>query len=145
MIPVQFPEHDFKIKIIKGRESIFDAMRKQWLVLTPEEWVRQNFLQYMIQTMAYPASLISVEREIALGELRKRFDIVVYDRNGKPWMLVECKAMDIALDQYVLQQILNYNQTLQVKYLMLTNGGYTKGFALQPTAMEINEMPNFIK
>jgi len=143
MIPVQFPKQDFKIKIIQGKESIFDAMRKQWLVLTPEEWVRQNFLQYLIQTMGYPASLISIEREIALGDLRKRFDIVVYERSGKPWLLVECKAMDIALDEYVLQQVLRYNQTLQAKYLVITNGGFTKGFGLLPTAMEIDSMPAF--
>lgn len=144
MIPIQFPNHHFKIKEDAGREIIFDTLRKRWLVLTPEEWVRQNFLQYLLKVMYCPASLISIEREINLGELKKRFDIVVFDRCGNPWILVECKAMNIPLKEDVLQQILRYNQTLQAKYLIITNGVFTKGFQLQPIVAEIEVLPTFV-
>ena len=144
MIPVHFPPHDFKVKRLGGTELLFDPFRKQWVVLTPEEWVRQNFLQWLVQTCQYPASLISIEREIMLGDVRKRFDIAIYNRNGKPWLLVECKAMDIALGEAVLHQVLRYNQALEVSYLVITNGSFTKGFQLLPKFTEVAAMPEFI-
>jgi len=143
MIPVVFPKNDFKIKDGKNGELIFDPYRKQWLVLTPEEWVRQNFLLYLIKVLEYPAKLIGIEREILLGDLRKRFDIAVYDRNGLPWMLIECKAMDIPLTDSVFSQVLRYNQTLQASYLIITNGAYTRGFSLHPAIAEIGSLPAF--
>ena len=143
MIPVHFPQHNFKIEPQGGREMIFDAFRKQWVVLTPEEWVRQNFLQWLVEVMQYPSSLISVEREILLVDLRKRFDIAVYSRTGKPWMLIECKAMDVPLSDDVFQQILRYNQTLEVRYLVITNGSFTKGFELYPEIKEVAQLPPF--
>ncbi|MBS1655721.1 MAG: type I restriction enzyme HsdR N-terminal domain-containing protein, partial [Bacteroidetes bacterium] len=73
MLSITFPEPDFKIKKEKGREYIFDAIRKQWIVLTPEEWVRQNFINYLVKTLNYPVAMIAVEKEIMLGELKKRF------------------------------------------------------------------------
>ena len=127
MINIRFPSHLFKIKSENGKEIIFDECRKQWVLLTPEEWVRQNFLQYLIQERLYPASLIAVEREIVLGDLKKRFDIVVF-KNAKPWMIVECKEMHRKLNEAVIKQILNYNITLQAEYLVITNG--TSTFAL---------------
>ncbi len=144
MIPVHFPPHDFKVKQQEGRELVFDAFRKQWVVLTPEEWVRQNFLEWLVQACQYPASLISVEREIMLGDVRKRFDIAIYNRSGKPWLLVECKAMDIPLDEAVLHQVLRYNQALEVSYLVITNGSFTKGFQLLPGFMEVASMPEYV-
>jgi len=144
MIPVHFPQHNFKIEPQGGREMIFDAFRKQWVVLTPEEWVRQNFLQWLVQVMQYPSSLISVEREILLGDLRKRFDIAVYSRTGKPWMLIECKAMDVPLSDDVFQQILRYNQTLEVRYLVITNGRFTSCFQIMNGLIEINELPEYL-
>lgn len=97
-------------------------------MLTPEEWVRQNFLQYLVLVKNYPSTLIAVEREIKLGDVKKRFDIVVYN-NEKPWMIVECKEMGVELSEAVIKQILNYNITLQVKFLVVTNG--TSTFALK--------------
>ncbi len=144
MILVHFPTHDFKIKQQDGKELVFDPIRKIWIVLTPEEWVRQNFLQWLIQVLDYPASLISIEREIVLGDVRKRFDIAIYNRAGKPWMLVECKAMDITLDEPVLHQVMRYNQALQVSYLVITNGSFTRGFQLLPAFTEIDTMPGYI-
>lgn len=99
MIKIEYPPYQPKIKTENGKEFIFDEFRKRWILLTPEEWVRQNFLQYLTQTKKYPASLIAIEKEIKLGELKKRFDLVVYDRNSKPWMIVECKEMNVALDK----------------------------------------------
>ena len=113
-------------------------------MLTPEEWVRQNFLQYLVQIKKYPASLIAVEKEIKLGELKKRFDIVVYDSNTKPWMIVECKEMNVPLDKTVLDQVLRYNITLRVPYLVITNGNYCMAMLLKDNTMAaIDTLPDF--
>src|SRR5688500_3845403 len=106
MIDIDFPAFDYKIKEEKGKEIIFDSFRKQWVLLTPEEWVRQNFLQYLVLRKKYPRSLIAVEREITLGDLKKRFDIVVF-KEAKPWMIIECKEMNITLNESTLKQVLN--------------------------------------
>ncbi|RYF80770.1 MAG: type I restriction enzyme HsdR N-terminal domain-containing protein, partial [Chitinophagaceae bacterium] len=92
MIPVQFPEPQFKLKKEGDKRYIFDAIRKTWLLLTEEEWVRQNFVAYLTNIMKYPVSLIALEKEMALNGLKKRFDILVYDKKHRPWMMVECKA-----------------------------------------------------
>ena len=105
------------------------------MALTPEEWVRQNFLQYLIQVKKYPASLIAIEKEIKLGELKKRFDIVVYGSDTKPWMIVECKEMNVPLDKTVLDQVLRYNISMQVPYLVITNGNYCMAMLLKDKAM----------
>jgi hypothetical protein len=122
MVSITFPEPDFRIKKEGGKEYIFDTLRKKWIMLTPEEWVRQNFLQYLLQVKSYPASLIAIEKEIQLGELRKRFDILIYDSNHQPWMMIECKATDVKLDEEVLQQVLRYNISVPVQYIVITNG-----------------------
>lgn len=132
MIKIYYPHHPFKIKEeIVGQEFIFDELRKQWVRLTPEEWVRQNFVQYLLQIKKYPSSYIALERKIKLGEMNKRFDLLVFNSAAKPWMMVECKAMNIALDKSVLWQILHYNMAVPVKYLVITNGqncfAYIKG------------------
>ena len=128
MIAVNFPEPVFKLKKEKDVEFIFDAIRKQWLVLNEEEWVRQNFVQYLIQTLHYPAAFIAIEKEIMLGELKKRFDILVYDKDHRPWMMIECKATTINLNDAVLQQVLRYNISVPVSFLIITNGHYTFGW-----------------
>jgi len=128
MIKIEYPPYQPKIKNEAGKEIIFDELRKKWVLLTPEEWVRQNFLQYLVQIKKYPASLIAVEKEIKLGDLKKRFDIVVYDAASKPWMIIECKEMNVELNKHVLDQVLRYNITLQVPYLVITNGSYCMAF-----------------
>lgn len=128
MIKIDYPEHKFRIKSENNLEFIFDELRRSWLRLTPEEWVRQNFLQYLVQVKNYPASLIAIEKEIHLGELKKRFDILVYDRQHKPWMMIECKEMNVKLDGNVLQQILRYNMAVPVHYLVITNGAFCLAF-----------------
>ncbi|MBL0144626.1 MAG: type I restriction enzyme HsdR N-terminal domain-containing protein [Chitinophagaceae bacterium] len=124
MIKIDYPPYQPKIKKEGNNEFIFDEIRKRWIVLTPEEWVRQNFLQYLIQIKKYPASLIAIEKEIIVNNLKKRFDVVVYDTNTKPWMLIECKEMNVDLTEKVLNQILRYHSSLQTPFLVITNGLY---------------------
>lgn len=144
MIKIVYPSYPFKTKNENDRTLIFDAIRKQWLLLTPEEWVRQNFLQYLLQTKKYPASLIAVEKEIKLGELIKRCDIVIYNNEGKPLLIVECKAMDVELNNKTLDQVLRYNISIPVPYLVITNGSYCFGFKRQHDDMSlINEIPDW--
>lgn len=114
-------ESPFKTKIIDGKEYIFDLVRKKFIILTPEEWVRQNMLHYMIHVKKYAPSLISVERQIKIGTLKKRYDIVVYQQD-KPWLIVECKSETETINPNVVNQILAYQSVLQVHYLSLTNG-----------------------
>lgn len=137
MISIRYPEPDFRIKKEGGKEFIFDTFRKKWLVLTPEEWVRQNFLQYLVQVIDYPLSLIAVEKEFRFGEMNRRFDILVYNKDHQPWLMVECKAPGILLDQSVLEQVLRYNISIPVPYLVITNGSdgfawHKEGSLLQP-------------
>jgi len=126
MIVLHYPNYPFKIKALNGKDQIFDPFRKIWVVLTPEEWVRQNLLQYLIQNLNYPSSLIAVEREIKLGELSKRFDIVVY-KNEMPWMIIECKEANVSLNEKTMDQILQYQQVLMAQYLFISNGHETLG------------------
>jgi type I site-specific restriction endonuclease len=144
MIKIEYPPYQPKIKDQQGKEYIFDEFRKRWIFLTPEEWVRQNFIQYLTLIKKYPASLIAIEKEIKLDELKKRFDIVVYDRNSKPWMIVECKEMNVALDKTVLDQVLRYNISLKVPYLVITNGSYCMALQLKNGEMQaIDALPVF--
>ena len=138
MIKVNYPEPVFHFKEENGKELIFDFIRKQWLLLNEEEWVRQNFVQFLVQEMKYPLELIAVEKEIQLGELRKRFDILVYDRYHKPWMLVECKAGEITLNEKVLMQVLRYNISLPASFLVITNGHFT--YAWEKIGGELKEI-----
>lgn len=143
MIKIEYPSYQPRIKEEAGKELIFDAARKRWVVLTPEEWVRQNFLQYLLLVKKYPASLIAVEKEIRVGELKKRFDIVVYDKDSKPWMIIECKEMGVQLDKKVLDQVLRYNITLNVPYLVITNGRFCMALTVtNGNIAELNEFPD---
>ena len=142
MIAVNFPEPVFRMKREQDVEFIFDNIRKQWLVLNEEEWVRQNFVQYLIQVVQYPAAFIALEKEIMLGELKKRFDILVYDREHRPWMMIECKATSIALNDATLQQVLRYNISIPVPFLVITNGHHTFGWERSGRELNlIQQMP----
>ena len=125
MITVQFPAPDFKLRKEGGKPFIFDRIRKTWLSLTEEEWVRQNFVAYLVKELRYPEGLIALEKEILVNGLKKRFDILIYDRQHQPWMLVECKAPAVALTEGVLQQALRYNISVPVEYIVITNGTNT--------------------
>lgn len=142
MILITYPPPSFKIKQQQDKHYIFDAIRKIWLLLTEEEWVRQNFVQYLIVSKQYPSTAIAIEKEVKLGELKKRFDILVYDAAFRPWMLVECKAPNIALNDEVLQQVLRYNISVPVPYIIITNGDHTIGWKKKDTALVLlDDMP----
>lgn len=121
MLTLQYSHHPFKIKEENKKEWIWDDVRKRWVRLTPEEWVRQNFIQYLIYQHNYPQALMSIEKEIQLEDMRKRCDIVLYQAQ-KPWMIIECKEMNVVLNDAVLRQALTYNMSLPVPYLVITNG-----------------------
>jgi predicted type IV restriction endonuclease len=122
MILLDFPEPYFKTRQEGDRPSIFDAIRQRWVSLTPEEWVRQNIIQWLLLRHGLPKAAISVEKEIRLGSMSKRFDLLIYDRETRPWMMVECKADTVELNEVTLMQILSYNLAMPVDYLMVTNG-----------------------
>lgn len=144
MILVKFPEPGFKIKSENRKDIIFDTFRKSWLHLTEEEWVRQNFLNYLVEGLKYPAEMIAIEKEIWLGELKKRFDILVYDGNHQPWMLVECKSIFVPLTEQVMQQVLRYNISVPVFFLIITNGHYTYGWErIDGVLKELDKMPEW--
>ena len=124
MIKIAYPAYPYKIRKENSKAFIFDDIRRQWVALTPEEWVRQNFLQYLVQVKKYPASLIAVEKEIRGGELTRRCDIVAYDKTANPLLMAECKAMHVVLSATTAEQILVYNASLPVRYLVITNGSY---------------------
>ena len=139
---IVFGKYDFRIQQENDQSFIFDIIRKKFVVLTPEEWVRQNFVQYLIKIKNYPATLIAVEKEIQLGELKKRFDVLVYDSNHQPWMMIECKAGEIKLDDTVFHQVLRYNMSVPVEFIIITNGSFTFGWQRANNKLElINELP----
>lgn len=142
MIGMTFPEPAFTLKEVNGKQMILDLLRKKWIPLTPEEWVRQNFIQSLVQMHSYPASLIAMEKEIRLGELKKRFDILVYDKLHQPWMMVECKAPSVELNEKVFDQLLRYNIAVPVSFMLITNGSYTFGWEKKGTELiAIDSMP----
>ncbi|HEY5407312.1 MAG TPA: type I restriction enzyme HsdR N-terminal domain-containing protein [Ginsengibacter sp.] len=143
MIKIEFPKDQVTLRQREGINEIFDAVRKKWLQLTPEEWVRQNMIHFLFSKQ-YPAPLIAVEKEIKLGELSKRCDLVIYDRKTRPFMIVECKEMKVSLSEKALDQILRYHIALPAKYLIITNGSYCFGFEKTDRRfIEINEFPAY--
>lgn len=122
MRALNLPSYSFKLKESSGKVQILDELRKKYVVLTPEEWVRQHIVQYLIQEKKYPSSLIAVEIGLKYNQLQKRADVLVYDRQGAPLLLVECKAPEVKITQDVFHQIAVYNMSFKVKYLLVTNG-----------------------
>jgi predicted type IV restriction endonuclease len=122
MTPLNLPTYSVKVKKSEGKVWIFDPSRKKYVVCTPEEWVRQHFINYLIQDHRYPKSLFRVEGSLAYNTLQKRSDILVHDRLGKPWMLIECKSPSIKLSQRAFNQVAIYNMTIGAKYIAVTNG-----------------------
>ena len=128
MIVVKYPAPSFKVKQENQQHFVFDTIRKTWLLLTEEEWVRQNFLQYLVTELHYPSVLIAIEKELELNGLKKRFDILVYDEHHQPWMLIECKAPQVVLNDTAFEQILLYHMGMPVPFLVITNGENTYGW-----------------
>ena len=121
MTPLNLPPFDHRVQRQAGSVMIFDAIRKKYVVLTPEEWVRQHFVHYLIH-LQYPRTLIGVEVGLRYNRMLRRSDIVVYGRDGAPFMVVECKAASVALSAKVFEQVAVYNQPLRAEYLTVTNG-----------------------
>ncbi|MGB5171516.1 type I restriction enzyme HsdR N-terminal domain-containing protein [Eudoraea sp.] len=122
MLALNFPTYQFRIKNSENTQQIFDIVRKKFVVLQPEEWVRQHTLQYLVYEKGYPLSLIGVEKMILLNGLKKRADILVYKPNGAIRLLIECKAPQIKITQLAFDQIARYNLKFEADYLMVTNG-----------------------
>jgi len=122
MYKLNLPSINPTLKKENGKVLIFDGIRKKYIVLTPEEWVRQHFIQYLITELKYPRSLFRIESSLTYNKLQKRSDILVFDRAGKPWMLIECKSPTIKLHQKAFNQVAVYNMTIGAKYLAVTNG-----------------------
>jgi hypothetical protein len=119
---INFPEYQFRFKSNENKTLIFDIVRKKFVVLSPEEWVRQHVLHFLITEMKYPLSMINVEKQLKLHNTKKRYDIVVYNSDASIHLIVECKAPDVNIDQTVFDQIARYNFSLKSSYLMVTNG-----------------------
>ena len=122
MLKLNLPEFEVNLKKSEGKIWIFDGIRKKYLILTPEEWVRQHLINYFVNHLKYSKSLISVERGLHYNQLQKRSDITVFDRSGKPWMIVECKSPEIDLDQKTVLQVAVYNADVRAKYVSVSNG-----------------------
>lgn len=120
--PLNFPTYNFRMKESEGKFLIFDIVRKKFIVLQPEEWVRQHILHFLIEEKNYPIQLLRVEVAVNTKLLKQRSDIIAYDRNGKALLIVECKAHNIKITQNAFDQIARYNMKLRVPYLLVTNG-----------------------
>jgi len=144
MIQVVFPTPDFRMRQEAGKDQLFDPIRKKWIVITPEEWVRQNFIQYLVKRLSYPAGCFAIEKSLQVGELHRRTDVVVYHQLN-PWMLIECKEPGVPLNENTLQQLLGYKSVIPCSYLVATNGNITLGFALEKSGkvIPIDSLPGY--
>lgn len=122
MQKLNFPEYNFRFKNKENKALIFDVIRKKFIVLKPEEWVRQHCLKFLIEDKKYPKALINVEKSLKINNLTKRYDIVIYNSDGSIYLIVECKSPKIKISQDAFDQIARYNLTLKASYLMVTNG-----------------------
>ena len=122
MQQLQFPTYQFRFKNSENKVAIFDEVRKKFIILTPEEWVRQHVVHHLIYDKNDPKSWINVEKLIKLNGLTKRYDVVVFNPDGSIFLLVECKAPEIKISQHTFDQIARYNLALKADYLMVTNG-----------------------
>lgn len=122
MQKLNLPQYDLKLKTMEGKTMVFDPFRSKYLVLTPEENVRQHFAQYLILEKAFPGSLMMTEYSLSLNSMKKRCDIIVFNTSRQPVVLVECKSPDIKITQDVFDQVARYNVVFKVKYLIVSNG-----------------------
>lgn len=144
MIELAYPNVEIRERQEGSVVQLFDPIRKRWVQRTPEEWVRQHMLQLLIQIHQYPSSLIAVEKSIQVGLVSKRFDILVYDSRLSPWMLIECKASTVKLDDTVLEQVVQYNMGVPVSYLLIVNGPYCNGWQrISGQLVAIDKIPDF--
>jgi type I site-specific restriction endonuclease len=120
---LNFPQYEFRFrKNAKGENEIFDRVRKKFVSLSPEEWVRQHVVEYLVKQKNFPASLLSVEKQLMLNGTAKRADVLAYSTQLRPILIVECKAPEVKLDVHTLSQVLRYNLVYNAPYLFITNG-----------------------
>jgi len=122
MQELNLPSYEFRLKKDDGQVRIFDEVRKKYVALTPEEWVRQHFIMYLINQKQVPAGLIILEKQLIMNKMSRRPDILIHDKQGKPVMIVECKAPEVNITQDTFDQVARYNSVLSVQYLVVTNG-----------------------
>ncbi|MCH6201445.1 type I restriction enzyme HsdR N-terminal domain-containing protein [Aquiflexum sp. LQ15W] len=145
-LSLNFPEFEFKIQEFEGKLSIFDSLRKKYLILTPEEWVRQHMICFLVQHRGYPKGLFSLEKEILYNSVQKRFDILILDREGNPFLLIECKAPKVSLSKKTVEQVAVYNKTIGAAFMGISNGRQHLFLKYNFTAKiydQISELPQF--
>lgn len=138
MDKLNLPEYTFRTKVENGKRMIFDIIRKKYVVLTPEEWVRQNFIHYLLKEKKYPQSLMAVEKQIMVNGQTRRFDLLIYLRNGQPLLIAEFKAPEVKITQEAFDQVVRYNMALRVERILVSNG-------LQHFACEVDYPNNSYK
>ena len=119
---LNFPTYSFRFKNSENKVSIFDKIRKKFILLTPEEWVRQHVVEFLLNEKKYSKSLINVEKVVKVNGMKKRYDVIVFNSDGSIFLLIECKAPEVKIDQKTFDQIARYNLILNAQYLMVTNG-----------------------
>ncbi|PQJ78490.1 type I restriction enzyme HsdR N-terminal domain-containing protein [Polaribacter porphyrae] len=146
MQKLNLPSYNFTFKNRENTVLIFDKLRKKNVVLTPEEWVRQNFVEFLIQEKKYPESLIAIEKQFVINNIKKRSDILIFNKLGKPEIIVECKAPTVKISQDTFDQIARYNLKLEASYLIITNGlehFYCKMDTQNETYVFLKEIPTY--
>jgi hypothetical protein len=138
---LNFPDYQFSVRSEKGRHEIFDPARRKYVSLSPEEWVRQHIIQYLVSERNVPLSLIAVEYSLSYLGMSKRCDILVFNRQAVPQLLVECKAPTVILSAKTLEQIARYNRSFEVPYLLVSNGLSHYCFQVDHVGMEIVSLP----
>jgi len=146
MDPLNLPTYFFRIKQGKEKKYIFDEIRHRYVILTPEEWVRQHLVKYLVDVKHFPLVLISVEKGFSQLQRKQRYDLLIYDRSGSPLMIAECKAPSIEINQNAFDQASRYNQKHKARYLLITNG--RKHYCCQLNLESrhyrfLNEIPDF--
>ena len=144
MQKLNLPIFQFRFKKdVKNRACIFDSIRKKWLVFSPEEWVRQNLIRFMVDFLNYPKEIIQIESGLKVNQNQRRSDVLVF-KNSKAIVLIECKAPNVSITENTLSQALNYNQVYKAQYIMLSNGIIHKVFyVLNGSINQLKELPNF--
>ena len=146
MQKLNLPTYNFKLKNSENKTLIFDKLRKRYFVLTPEEWVRQHFVQFLINEKKYPFSLIAIEKQLTINKRKKRTDILVFNSGGNHEIIIECKAPSIKITQDTFDQIARYNLKLKANYLIVTNGlehFYCKMDFENETYIFLKEIPSY--
>lgn len=143
---LNLPGYGFRLRNEEGKTKIFDVIRKRFVIVTPEEWVRQNFIQYLIHEKNFPPALMTVEKKVTINNLPQRFDLLVYDRKGKPFLVAEFKSPSVKISQEAFDQAVRYNSRLKVSYVLISNGlqHFICSVDYKTNAVEyLKQIPNF--